>query len=121
MRILITGFMATLLWLGSMVGAWADEPLHTPLPVSTAMTEGAPLFEMHCAGCHINGGNIIRRGKTLKQKALEKNGYDSVEAIAQLVTQGKGNMPAYSDRLSPAEIETVATYVLEQAAQNWKP
>ena len=35
-------------------------------------TQGAELFQQHCAACHRNGGNIIRRGKTLKLKALER-------------------------------------------------
>ena len=39
-----------------------------------AWADGAQLFELHCAGCHLNGGNIIRRGKTLKLAALERQG-----------------------------------------------
>jgi cytochrome c6 len=86
-----------------------------------AWADNAPakLFEIHCAGCHVNGGNIVRRGKTLKLKALEKNGYSTVEAIAQIITNGKGNMSAYKDRLSEDEIQTVAQYVLDRAKQNW--
>lgn len=83
-------------------------------------TQGAQIFEVHCVGCHLNGGNIVRRGKTLKLKALQRNGIDSVASIAQLVTNGKGNMSAYRDRLSEAEIQTVAAYVLEQAQKNWQ-
>ncbi|NJR40286.1 MAG: c-type cytochrome [Leptolyngbyaceae cyanobacterium CSU_1_4] len=81
---------------------------------------GAVLFEKNCAGCHIKGGNIVRRGKNLKLKTLQKNGVDSVEAIAQLVTQGKGLMSAYGDRLSAEEIVAVALYVAEQAQQDWQ-
>ncbi|MBD1824923.1 c-type cytochrome [Cyanobacteria bacterium FACHB-DQ100] len=88
--------------------AWAAEP------------SGAKLFEVQCAGCHVNGGNIVRRGKTLKLKALEKNGYSTVDAIASIITNGKGNMSAYKDRLSETEIQTVAQYVLDRASQNWK-
>jgi len=114
-RIVWTSLVAILLWVSSITGAWADA-----IPETPPLTSGASLFEFHCSGCHINGGNIIRRGKTLKQKALERNGYDSLEAIAQLVTQGKGNMPAYAERMTPEEIQAIAAYVLEQAAQNWK-
>lgn len=83
-------------------------------------TAGARIFELQCAGCHINGGNIVRRGKNLRQKTLDRNGYGTVEAIAQLVTNGKGNMSAYKDRLTPEEIEQVSAYVLQRAAENWK-
>ncbi len=79
----------------------------------------AKIFEVHCAGCHLNGGNIVRRGKNLKQKALKKYGMDSIEAIANIVTNGKNNMSAYKDRLSEQQILDVSAYVLEQAQKDW--
>jgi cytochrome c6 len=86
-----------------------------------AETPTAPqLFEAQCAGCHAGGGNIIRRGKTLKLKALVKNHVDTEEMITALITKGKGNMSAYADRLTPEEISTLATYVLDQAQHDWK-
>lgn len=78
------------------------------------------IFESNCAGCHINGGNIVRRGKNLYKKALKKNGMDSIEAITGIVTNGKNNMPAYKDRLAPEQIQDIATYVLQQAENNWR-
>ena len=81
---------------------------------------GEQIFQTYCAGCHINGSNIIRRGKNLRSRALKRNGYDTKEAIAALVTNGKNNMSAYSDRLSAAEIEAVSIYVLKQAEAGWK-
>lgn len=90
-------------------------------PVLAADTaNGAKLFEVHCVGCHINGGNIIRRNKTLKLKALERNKVNTIDAIATLVANGKANMSAYKERLTQAEIEDVSAYVLEQANQGWK-
>ncbi|MEI6442010.1 MAG: c-type cytochrome [Nostocales cyanobacterium ELA583] len=81
---------------------------------------GAEIFTVHCAGCHINGGNIIRRGKNLKRNTLKKYGMDSLEAITTIVTNGKNNMSAYKDRLTTEEIQNVAAYVLEQAEKDWK-
>jgi cytochrome c6 len=90
-------------------------------PVLAADTvNGEKIFSIQCAGCHINGGNIVRRGKTLKQKALKRNGVDNIKAIASLVANGKNNMSAYKDRLTEQEIEDVSAYVLEQAAKNWR-
>lgn len=88
-------------------------------PAQAAESNGAALFDIHCVGCHPQGKNIIRRGKTLKLKALQRNGLETVDAIAILVTSGKNNMSAYVDTLSTAEIEAVSTYVLEQAQQGW--
>ena len=87
---------------------------------SMLLAEGDTLFEAHCSGCHPHGGNIIRRGKTLKQRALRRNGVDSVAAIADLVTHGKNNMSAFEDRLSEAQIDAVAAYVLAQAKTGWR-
>lgn len=83
-------------------------------------TDTATLFTNNCAGCHVKGGNIVRRGKNLKAKALQKYGMDSVEAISQLVASGKNAMPAYKDRLTEQEIFDVSAYVLEQANKGWK-
>ncbi|MBW4524303.1 MAG: c-type cytochrome [Phormidium tanganyikae FI6-MK23] len=89
-------------------------------PAWAAESSPSKLFELQCAGCHANGGNIVRRGKTLKLKALEKNGYTTIDAIANLITNGKGNMSAYKERLSETEIQSVAQYVLDRANQDWK-
>ncbi len=93
----------------------------TSTALAIALPEnGAQIFEVHCAGCHAGGGNIVRRGKNLKLKALEKNGYSTTAAIVELVTHGKANMSAYRDRLSPDEIQAVAAYVLKQAQNGWQ-
>ncbi|MFK8185829.1 MAG: c-type cytochrome [Phormidesmis sp.] len=98
------------------VSGWA---IASPLPESAPSATAESLFSANCAACHANGGNIIRRGKNLKQKALSRYGYDSAENIADLVSQGKGAMPAYADRLSEAEIGAIAQYVLTQAEAGW--
>ena len=85
-----------------------------------ATATAAEVFSANCAGCHINGSNIIRRGKNLKQKALKKYGMDSIANISNLVTNGKGIMPAYKDRLSEKQIIDVSAYVLSQAEIDWK-
>jgi cytochrome c6 len=88
-------------------------------PAATAKT-GAQVFVAQCAGCHGGGGNIIRRGKNLKLNTLQKNKMATPEAIAAIVTQGKGIMSAYGKKLTAAEIADVSAYVLEQAQSGWK-
>lgn len=87
---------------------------------ATPVDSGVQIFQVQCAGCHPNGGNIIRRRRNLKKKALHRNGMDSPEEIAVLVKNGKNNMSAFEDRLSPEEIEAVSAYVWEQAQQGWR-
>ncbi len=84
------------------------------------LDNGAQVFQANCAGCHAKGGNIVRRGKNLKLKALHKYKVDTQDAIASLVTNGKGNMSAYGDKLTAAEIADVSAYVLQKAETGWK-
>jgi len=95
---------------------------------NTAAPNASVLFEQNCAACHGGGGNIVRRGKNLKVKALKRYGMDSQAAIANIITNGKGIMSAYGEaaeygaptRLTTAEIDALADYVLAQAALDWK-
>ena len=101
-------FLALLLLMTSAPRAHAD-----------ASAEGAELFAQHCAGCHLNGGNIIRRGKNLKLATLERRGLNSVEAIARIAREGAGQMSGYGDVLGEGGDRVVATWVLEQAQNAW--
>ena len=113
MKPIICLFLAISIWLFSFV-------FLTEAVMANDLANGAEVFKQNCSGCHVKGGNIVRRGKNLKLKTLKKNGLDSVELISQLVRQGKNNMSAYQDRLTPTEIENVAAYVLTRAQENWK-
>ncbi|MBW4644875.1 MAG: c-type cytochrome [Goleter apudmare HA4340-LM2] len=101
-----------------LVCSWTG--VHIPPAIAADTVNGSQIFSFHCAGCHINGGNIVRRSKTLKKPALKKYGMDSLEAVTAIVTNGKSNMSAYKDRLTAQEIADVAAYVLEQAETNWR-
>lgn len=95
-------------------------PIAIAAPVSNPSTlNAAALFDTNCAGCHAQGGNIIRRGKTLKLKALIRNEMETPEAIANIVTYGKNNMSAFANKLTEDEIQAVSAYVLKQAQQGW--
>jgi cytochrome c6 len=81
--------------------------------------DGAELFANHCAGCHVNGGNIIRRGKNLHLAALERNGIDGPERIAVIAAAGQGQMSGYAAVLGEGGAEAVAGYVWQQAQLDW--
>ena len=80
---------------------------------------GENLFKNYCAGCHINGGNIIRRSKNLKLSSLKRNGIDNPEAIAKIARKGIGIMSGYKDQLGDKGDQLVANWVLEQAQKAW--
>ena len=89
------------------------------------------LFARTCGGCHTGGGNIVELGATLRTDALQRNGYADAASVAKLIYAGKGKMPGYGEgcaprgqctfgaRLSDADIDKLAAYVLEQAAAGW--
>jgi len=80
---------------------------------------GENLFKHNCAGCHINGGNIIRRSKNLKISSLRRNGIDNPEAIAKIARQGVGIMDGYKDQLGENGDQIVANWIWEQAQKAW--
>ncbi len=84
---------------------------------------GSKIFSNSCASCHINGNNVLIASKTLKKEALLQylKGYEEEpeSAIINQVTNGKNAMPAFKNRLTPVEIERVASYVVQQAEQGW--
>jgi len=83
------------------------------------VSSGANLFKHNCAGCHMNGGNIIRRSKNLKISSLKRNGIDNPEAIAKIARQGIGIMSGYKDELGENGDQIVANWVWEQAQKAW--
>jgi len=88
-------------------------------PTAHAEMSGQELFTMHCSGCHIQGGNIIRRSKNLKLKALKRNGFDNQEAIARIARKGIGSMSGYEEVLGKGGDDLVAKWIWEQAQKAW--
>ena len=111
MRRLIAALVLTVALLTASPGCASAGDNHT--------AEGASLFSQHCAGYHINGGNIIRRNKNLKLTTLQRRGLDSVDAIAQIAREGVGMMSGYEVELGPGNDRIVATWILEQAQNAW--
>ena len=74
---------------------------------------------MHCSGCHVNGGNIVRRGKNLKLSALKRNGLDNPNEIARIAREGIGIMGGYEQVLGPEGDQVVANWIWQQAQNAW--
>jgi cytochrome c6 len=84
------------------------------------LENGESAFLGNCAACHAGGGNSVVAEKTLKLGAIDKylTGGLNVDAIKTQVTNGKGSMPAFGDKLGPDDIEDVAAYVFDQATNS---
>jgi cytochrome c6 len=103
-----------------LLAAWLLlSPAAQPVLAAVVPVEGGQLFEAHCAGCHIHGGNIIRRGKTLKLAALERQGVASPQAIALIAAAGVGQMGGYGGVLGEEGVQAVADWVWAQAQAGW--
>lgn len=86
---------------------------------AATLAAGAQLFEAHCVGCHIGGGNVIRRGRTLKRNALERADLASPEAIARVAAAGIGQMGGYGAVLGEQGAQQVGAWVWQQALEGW--
>ncbi len=89
-----------------MAAAPAVAPADYAWPVDS---EAGQLFEVHCAPCHIDPSSL-------------KGVYGTERAtIRRLIRDGGNNimsMPAFSGRISEAEIDLITDYVMQQKAWN---
>lgn len=75
-------------------------------PTAAATPDGAKIFAGNCARCHGEMGVKDSRTPNLQTIALDKAG------LVSSITNGKGHMPAFGDRLSAAEISAVADLIV---------
>jgi len=102
--------------LGLMVAVLGSRPA-----LAADMENGESVFLGNCAACHAGGNNSVVAEKVLRKAAMEQylTGGWNVEAVKTQVTNGKGSMPAFGDKLGPDDIDDVAAYVLDQSNGKW--
>jgi mono/diheme cytochrome c family protein len=76
----------------------------------TSGDQGSAIFRKSCSVCH-----GIRRGETKVGPSLygvlrEGSGH-SEQAVRQAITDGKGTMPAFRDKLEPRTIDDLLEYL----------
>jgi len=82
------------------------------LVLAIAASEGKTLYDTKCAQCHGKDGVAKPPGKgsrNFSDPAFQSA--SSVESIAQITAEGKGKMPGYRSKLTPAQIQAVAAHV----------
>ena len=78
-------------------------------PTTVAKAKGidaVKIFADDCARCHGVQGIKDSRTPNLQTIALDKS------QLVTSITNGKGHMPAWKDKLSPAEISAVADLIV---------
>lgn len=94
--------------VGFVVGRETAPERGSPAATTSATDPGAQVFaDAGCGSCHAFGpaGSSGAIGPSLDATRLD------ARAVAQVVADGRGAMPAFGGRLSEEEIEAVATYV----------
>lgn len=74
---------------------------------TSAQLTGKENFNNHCIACHGSDGNMgVAGAKKLPTSVLTQQEREDI------ISAGKGNMPAFKDKLSIEEINKVAEYTL---------
>jgi len=68
---------------------------------------GHQQFERTCAQCH--GRNVVNSGTTVYD--LRRFPVDQPDRFFSSLSQGKGNMPAFKDALTPEQMKLLWAYV----------
>jgi mono/diheme cytochrome c family protein len=77
-------------------------------------TTGPEIYKAYCATCHgVDGQGGV--GPALAGVVAEK--YPNIDDQIAVVTNGKGTMPSWRGRLTPAQIRKVVVYEREQLGQ----
>lgn len=78
-----------------------------------AATDAAGTFKSKCAACHGQDGAGSTLGKRLHAPDLRSKDVQSQtdDALVQVITKGKDNMPAFGNRLDNDQIQKLVAYV----------
>src|SRR5262245_7429669 len=81
----------------------------------TTYASGAELYNLHCVSCHGRDGQAkTRKGRSFRARNLADSGWQdrvSDERIFNVVSNGKGRMPAFGKKFSEAETDSLVQYV----------
>jgi len=86
---------------------------HATLRQVDAQRSGAAIYSQNCARCHgVDGRAQTPKGRQVKAVDLTSDEWSPEEAHdTRIVTKGKGSMPAFKNKLTPAEIGAVVSYI----------
>jgi mono/diheme cytochrome c family protein len=75
---------------------------------------GEALFKQHCLVCHPDGGNIIKKEKTLHRKDLEANNITKPEDIVKTMRNPGPGMNKFDESTVPdTDAMAIGEYILE--------
>ena len=85
------------------------------LPTATqAQSDAAKLYKTNCALCHsANGSGDNATGKAFHAKDLrsEEVQKQTDEQLAEVITKGKGKMPAFGAKITADDVTNLVSYL----------
>jgi mono/diheme cytochrome c family protein len=97
--------------------------LLAPASARAQAADGKAIYDKTCASCHgADGKGNAKKEEMFKLEAGKTNlGRDEVASQTRdekrkLTAEGKGKMPGYEKKMSPAELDAVADYVMQLIA-----
>ena len=91
------------------------------LPTAThAQSDPAKIYKTNCVLCHsANGSGDSSSGKALHAKDLRSDEVQkqSDAALGEVITKGRGKMPAFGAKIKPDDVEKLVAYLRELAKQ----
>jgi ubiquinol-cytochrome c reductase cytochrome b subunit len=103
-----------------VMDAWSSAPVPSNLLKGRTALErqGAVVFQdKQCRNCHALGGEGGQRGPALDTVATRLTG----DQLIRQVLQGRGNMPAYNNNLSPPETTALVAFLKSLHPSDQKP
>lgn len=103
-----------------VMDAWSSAPVPLTLLKGRSALErqGAVVFQdKQCRNCHALGGEGGQRGPALDTVATRLTG----DQLIRQVLQGRGNMPAYGNNLSPPETTALVSFLKSLHPADQKP
>jgi mono/diheme cytochrome c family protein len=85
------------------------------LPTTTqAQSDAAKLYKTNCTLCHAaDGSGDSPSGKALHAQDLrsEEVQKQSDEVLSEVITKGRGKMPAFGGKIKPADVQKLVAYI----------
>jgi len=82
--------------------------------VMQAESDAAKIYKTNCVMCHgADGSGDTPPGKALKAKDLRSDEVQKQtdEALAEVITKGKGKMPAFGAKIMPDNVTKLVAYI----------
>jgi len=105
-----------------LVAVFAGPAFAGTSPTASANAAARSTFKLQCSSCHgQDGAGDTSVGKSLHAADLRSPEVQkqSDAQLAQIISEGRGNMPSFKDSLNEEQIRTLVAYI-RKLAKNQK-